>query len=222
MQNEHIIELTRQDLLDLVWSKPMRDAAPGLGVSDTGLRKICRRHCVPRPPPGYFLMKEERKPATPELPAIENTRMETIRFFVGRRLEDPSDTLPATHCFAMENWPIGETADPLSNWPLNVSAGTSSLTPKPNRISSVDPKTRRTNSSGRELWTGTVRLSYSESTAVQSRFTDWPPNVRTKSIGIAMYDVQEVRSPSRMGASSFLVISVTSISPARTLISTAI
>jgi len=46
--------LTRRQLYDLVWSKPMRDLAVEFGISDVGLAKICKRHRVPTPPRGYW------------------------------------------------------------------------------------------------------------------------------------------------------------------------
>jgi hypothetical protein len=46
--------LTRRQLYDLIWSKPLRDVAGDLGLSDVGLAKVCDRHRVPRPPQGYW------------------------------------------------------------------------------------------------------------------------------------------------------------------------
>jgi hypothetical protein len=34
--------MTRRELYDLVWSTPMRDAARQVGMSDVGLKKVCR------------------------------------------------------------------------------------------------------------------------------------------------------------------------------------
>ncbi len=45
---------TRQELLDLVWSGPMRTIAAEVGVSDVGLRKACLKAGVPIPPQGYW------------------------------------------------------------------------------------------------------------------------------------------------------------------------
>jgi hypothetical protein len=45
---------TRQQLYDLVWAEPMRDAAKKLGMSDNGLRKHCVKAFVPLPPQGYW------------------------------------------------------------------------------------------------------------------------------------------------------------------------
>jgi len=46
--------LTRRELYDLVWSKPLREVASDLGISDVGLAKVCVRHRVPRPEQGYW------------------------------------------------------------------------------------------------------------------------------------------------------------------------
>lgn len=47
--------LTRQELYEAVWTKPMRDVARDLGISDVGLAKICRRHAIPTPERGHWL-----------------------------------------------------------------------------------------------------------------------------------------------------------------------
>jgi hypothetical protein len=44
--------MTRRELYDLVWSRPMREAARELGISDVGLNKVCVRHRVPVLRPG--------------------------------------------------------------------------------------------------------------------------------------------------------------------------
>ncbi len=46
--------LTRRELYDMVWSKPMRDLAADFGLSDVGLAKLCDRHRVPKPRDGYW------------------------------------------------------------------------------------------------------------------------------------------------------------------------
>lgn len=54
--------LTRRELYDLVWSKPMATLAGEFGLSDVGLAKICDRHRVPRPPRGYWAKLAAGKP----------------------------------------------------------------------------------------------------------------------------------------------------------------
>jgi hypothetical protein len=43
--------LTRRELYDLVWSRPMKDLAADFGISDVGPGKICDRYRVPKPGP---------------------------------------------------------------------------------------------------------------------------------------------------------------------------
>jgi hypothetical protein len=48
---------TRSELYELVWSKPMRTLGKELGISDVGLKKVCRRHGIPTPPQEYWNKK---------------------------------------------------------------------------------------------------------------------------------------------------------------------
>jgi len=74
-----MIELTRQQLYDLVWSKPIRDVAEEFGYSDKGMAKICNRYNVPRPQQGYWnrIQAGHKQEVTP-LPQEENDRKITF------------------------------------------------------------------------------------------------------------------------------------------------
>lgn len=48
------MNLSRRQLYDLVWSKPILSLAKEYGFSDVGFSKICRRHNIPLPPRGYW------------------------------------------------------------------------------------------------------------------------------------------------------------------------
>ena len=50
----HDKELTREELHQLVWSKPTRIAAKEFGLCDTGLAKVCRKLGVKKPPRGFW------------------------------------------------------------------------------------------------------------------------------------------------------------------------
>lgn len=50
-------QLTREELYALVWAKPVAQAAKDWGLSDVGLAKLCRRHCVPLPYRGFWARK---------------------------------------------------------------------------------------------------------------------------------------------------------------------
>lgn len=45
---------TRRQLYDLVWSRPTREVAADLGISDVMIGKLCKRYCIPKPPRGYW------------------------------------------------------------------------------------------------------------------------------------------------------------------------
>lgn len=48
------MNISRRQLYDLVWSKPILSLAKEYGFSDVGFSKICRRHNIPLPPRGYW------------------------------------------------------------------------------------------------------------------------------------------------------------------------
>ena len=45
----------------MVWEEALSKLAPKLGLSDVGLRKICKRHNIPLPPQGYWARSPERR-----------------------------------------------------------------------------------------------------------------------------------------------------------------
>lgn len=54
MMRENDLTLSREDLYELVWSKPMVELAKDLGMSDVALAKRCRKAGVPVPGRGYW------------------------------------------------------------------------------------------------------------------------------------------------------------------------
>ncbi len=69
------VKLSRQELYDLVWSKPITHASKELGISDVMLGRICRERHVPCPPRGYWaklasnkVRKQPTKIPLPNLP----------------------------------------------------------------------------------------------------------------------------------------------------------
>lgn len=66
-------EVSRSELYEMVWSKPMRQLAKEFGLSDVGLAKACKKHDVPRPPRGYWArLAAGQKPGQTPLPAGED------------------------------------------------------------------------------------------------------------------------------------------------------
>ena len=65
--------LTRKELYDLVWSKPLSTLAKEFSYSDTGLRKICIKHNIPLPLFGHWMkVKHNKKVSVKELPKGDN------------------------------------------------------------------------------------------------------------------------------------------------------
>lgn len=62
------IKLHRDKLYEMVWEKPMTVLAKEYGLSDVGLRKICKKMNIPLPPQGYHLRTHKGK-KTPLPPA---------------------------------------------------------------------------------------------------------------------------------------------------------
>ena len=54
--------VTREELYQMVWQKPLSRLAGEFGISGGGLASICKRLNVPYPPPGYWAKKEAGKP----------------------------------------------------------------------------------------------------------------------------------------------------------------
>lgn len=64
--------LSREDLYELVWSKPMLELAKDFGISDVALAKRCRRLAIPVPGRGYWARVDAgQKPYRPKLPKRE-------------------------------------------------------------------------------------------------------------------------------------------------------
>jgi AcrR family transcriptional regulator len=60
--------LSRRELYDLVWAKPMTAAAQQVGLSPNGLAKICDRMLIPYPTRGHWTKAREEQPPRPALP----------------------------------------------------------------------------------------------------------------------------------------------------------
>ncbi|MDP2324981.1 MAG: hypothetical protein Q8N51_13265, partial [Gammaproteobacteria bacterium] len=69
MTRDADLTLSREDLYELVWSKPMVELAQDLGLSDVALAKRCRKLGVPVPGRGYWArVAAGQEPHQPKLP----------------------------------------------------------------------------------------------------------------------------------------------------------
>ncbi|MBW6400874.1 hypothetical protein KPL78_23645 [Roseomonas sp. HJA6] len=82
--------LTRRELYDLVWAKPMMHVAAQFGVTGTGLAKICERYAIPTPPRGYWAKLQHGKKVKQEpFVEVEDPRLQTLEIHAGAwRLPD--------------------------------------------------------------------------------------------------------------------------------------
>src|SRR5260221_11357214 len=63
------LTLSREDLYELAWSKPISELAKDFGISDVGLAKRCRGLGVPLPGRGYWARVDAgQQPYRPKLP----------------------------------------------------------------------------------------------------------------------------------------------------------
>src|SRR5882757_5738568 len=66
------ITLSREDLYELAWSKPILELAKDFGISDVGLAKRCKRLGIPIPGRGYWARVDAgQTPYRPKLPKRE-------------------------------------------------------------------------------------------------------------------------------------------------------
>lgn len=72
--------VSREELYEQVWSKPMTKVAADYGVTGTALKKTCDRHHIPTPERGYWAKLEYGKPVTKEaLPPLAEANLATVR-----------------------------------------------------------------------------------------------------------------------------------------------
>jgi hypothetical protein len=84
------LTISREDLYELVWSKPMRDLAKDFGISDVGLAKRCRRLGIPVPGRGYWARVDAgQQPYRPKLPERDPQRRDDGALTVAPSPEQP-------------------------------------------------------------------------------------------------------------------------------------
>lgn len=88
MENQHF-ELTREELYEQVWSRPVIHLAKEYGLSDVGLKKICKKHNIPTPPLGYWAkVRAGQKPKKKALQSLQAG--EATKILVGQCRPNPA------------------------------------------------------------------------------------------------------------------------------------
>lgn len=81
---------TREEFYDLVWSKPMTQLAKDFALSDVALHKICKKHGIPNPPPGWWAKQAAGKPVKrTALPRLKAESVRTITIAAGHLKQEP-------------------------------------------------------------------------------------------------------------------------------------
>lgn len=90
LKKQETKKISRRELYDLVWSRPIMDIAAEFGISDRGLGKVCERYNIPKPPRGYWQrIAAGEKIKIPKLHAMSNLYQETVHIQVNVK-----ETLP--------------------------------------------------------------------------------------------------------------------------------
>lgn len=113
--NNVTVEFTRENLYKEVWRKTMASLAKEYGLSDTGLRKICKYLQIPLPPQGYFLRKRMGTPP-PLPPATKSTPTKYVCNYCHppAHLQDTLPEVPVIPEIAFENDPANRVTVPLT------------------------------------------------------------------------------------------------------------
>jgi len=76
--------ISRDELYEQVWSRPMTKVAAEYGVTSTALKKTCNRHKIPTPERGYWAKLEHHKPVRRvSLPKLTDTRLDRVHITGG-------------------------------------------------------------------------------------------------------------------------------------------
>ena len=87
-----VIKYEREKLYEEVWAEPVVAVAKRYGISDVGLRKICKRLGVPLPPLGHWAkVQAGRKVTRPNLPSHKGE----TSYSSNRYVDDSPPTPPA-------------------------------------------------------------------------------------------------------------------------------
>jgi hypothetical protein len=90
--------VSREDLYELVWSKPMRELARDFGISDVALAKRCRRLAIPVPGRGYWARVDAgQQPYRPQLPKRDSQWFDDGALTVGPSRYGPADSTTTGH-----------------------------------------------------------------------------------------------------------------------------
>ena len=135
-----LLKVTREELFELVWSKPVIELAKDFGMSDVALAKRCRTLRVPIPGRGYWARvaagQAPRRPRLPDKTDLTYRQTQALIF----PTPPPESAEPAMAVPPIPVHPPGSaTAAPPTNrvtTPTNPSATARALRRSPSTLSS--------------------------------------------------------------------------------------
>ena len=120
-------EVSREELYELVWSKPMTHLALELGISDVMIGKLCKQLDVPRPPRGYWMgltsEKKKHKWVKPPLTIIQPTSLtfqQVVERHYNERYRQESRSFDWENVDAQIPSPPSEYSEPVSDHANNL------------------------------------------------------------------------------------------------------
>jgi hypothetical protein len=120
--DDKAITLSREDLYELAWSKPMSELAKDFGISDVGLVKRCKRLGIPVPGRGYWARVDSgQAPYRPKLPKREPQWNDQSALTVA----------PSVGAYSTVLIPKDEDGDPPAPEPESMSAKITALSVVP-------------------------------------------------------------------------------------------
>jgi len=76
-ENRAMMQITRSELYDKVWTTPMSRLSKEFGISDVALAKVCKKYDIPRPPRGFWArLQNGYRDKKAALPKGENRTIE--------------------------------------------------------------------------------------------------------------------------------------------------
>jgi hypothetical protein len=115
VKSRNPLTLSRQELYELVWSKPVTEVAKEIGLSDVAVAKRCRQVQVPVPPRGYWArVTAGQTPRRIPLPKYRDSADRRGRAKKSSILSTPpgDDAQPESHEAGVERSGVRAHADP--------------------------------------------------------------------------------------------------------------
>jgi hypothetical protein len=84
-----VTELSREALFAAAWERPLTEIAEEMGITSTGLKKICDRHGIPTPGRGYWAqVRAGKRFPRPRLRPVKDPRLAQVRILGAKPLPE--------------------------------------------------------------------------------------------------------------------------------------